>query len=95
MLDEKSGVDKHWCHMAAMFSVSVGESHGKLSSLNWLSKLHRRLYKSRFVFNSRSCTTLLSILLTVCLTEVINITKLFIRGVVKFCYGLSNFRCDA
>ena len=41
--------------------------------LNWLPKLHKRLYKSRFIANSSSCTTIeLSKLLTFCLTAVKN-----------------------
>ena len=41
--------------------------------LNWLPKLHKRLYKSRFIANSSSCTTIeLSKLLTSCLTAVKN-----------------------
>ena len=43
----------------------------KLPTLYWLPKLHKRPYKARFIANSCSCTTtVLSKLLTSCLTAV-------------------------
>ena len=49
----------------------VDEDHSKLPTLYWLHKLHKRPYKSRFIANSRSCTTTeLSIILTSCLTAI-------------------------
>ena len=51
----------------------VDEEHSKLPTLYWLSKLHKRPYKLRFIANSSSCTTTeLSILLTSCLTAIKN-----------------------
>ena len=40
----------HRCHMAAKFGVFVDEDHhSKLPTLYRLQKLHKRLYKSRFI----------------------------------------------
>ena len=78
-LDKTSIVDRHRCHMAAKFEVFVDEDHSKLPTINWLPKLHKRPYKSRFIANSSSCTTTdLSILLTSCLTAIKN-------HVIKYC----------
>ena len=41
LLDEKSVVDRHRCHMAAKFGVFVDEDHSKLPKLYWLPKLHK------------------------------------------------------
>ena len=76
-----SVVDRHRCHMVAMFGVFVVEDHSKLPRLYWLHvpKLHKLPYKSHFIANSSSCTTTeLSILLTSCLTAIIN-------HVIKYC----------
>ena len=43
--------------MAAKFGLFVDEDHSKLPTLYWLPKLHKRLYKSRFIANSSACTT--------------------------------------
>ena len=65
--------------MAAKFGLFVDEDHSKLHTLYWLPKLHKRLYKSRFIANSSACTTTeLSILLTSCLTVIKN-------HVIKYC----------
>ena len=65
--------------MDAKFGVFVDEDHSKLTTLYWLSKLHKRPYKSRFIVNSSSCTTPeLSIILTACLTVIKN-------HVIKYC----------
>ena len=65
--------------MAAKFGLFVNEDHGKLPTLNWLPKLHKRSYKSRFIANSSAFTTTeLSILLTSCLTAIKN-------HVIKYC----------
>ena len=70
-LDETSIVDRHRCHMAAKFRLFVDEDHSKLPRLYWLTKLHKRPYKSRFIANSSACTTTeLSVLLTPCLTAI-------------------------
>ena len=65
--------------MAAKFGLVVDEDHSKLPTLYWLSKLHKRPYKSRFIANFSACTTTeLSILLTSCLTAIKN-------HVIKYC----------
>ena len=56
--------------MAAQFGVFVDEGHSKLPTLDWLPKLNKRPYKSRFIANSRSYTSTLLILLTSCLTAI-------------------------
>ena len=79
--------------MSAKLGVFVDEDHCKIPTLYWLPKLHKIPHKSRFIANSSSCTTTeLSILLTSCLTaiknHVINIVKLFMRGImVKIYFG--------
>ena len=56
---------------AIKFGVFVYEGHSNLSTLYWLSKLHKIPYKSRFIANSSSCTTTeLSIILTSCLSAI-------------------------
>ena len=71
------GIDAIW--QLLKFGVFADEDHIKLPTLNWLPKLHKRLYKLRFIANSSSCTTTeLSILLASCLTAIKN-------HVVKYC----------
>ena len=49
----------------------IKEKQDRLPTLYWLPKLHKRPYKARFIANSSSCTTtVLSKLLTSCLTAV-------------------------
>ena len=36
LLDERSVVDRHRCHMAAKFGVFVDEDHSKLPTLNFI-----------------------------------------------------------
>ena len=75
-------VDRHRCQMAVKFGLFVDEEHSKLPTLYWLSKLHKRPYKLRFIANSSACTTTeLSILLTSCLTAIKN-------DVIKYCTTL-------
>ena len=51
--------------------MSIEEKQDRLPTLYWLPKLHKRPYKARFIANSSSCTTtVLSKLLTSCLTAV-------------------------
>ena len=51
--------------------MSIKEKQDRLPTLYWLPKLHKRPYKARFIANSSSCTTtVLSKLLTSCLTAV-------------------------
>ena len=43
MLDEKSDLDMHRCHMAAMFGVFVNGNHDKLPRLQAMDKpIHER-----------------------------------------------------
>ena len=63
----------HCNHLAVKFSVCVKERQDRLPTMDWLPKLHKKPYKSRFIANSSSCiTTELSKLLTSCLTAVKN-----------------------
>ena len=51
--------------------MNIKEKQDRLSTLYRLPKLHKRPYKARFIANSSSCTTtVLSKLLTSCLTAV-------------------------
>ena len=47
----------HCNHLALKFSVCVKERQDRLPTMYWLPKLHKRLYKARFIANSSSCTT--------------------------------------
>ena len=77
--EEKSVVNGHCNHLALKFSVCVNERQGRLPTMYWLPKLHKRQYEARFIANSSSCTTTeLSKLLTSCLTAVKN-------HVIKYC----------
>ena len=68
--DEVSVVNAHLNDLPVQFSVCVNEGQDKLPTMYWLPKLHKRLYKARFIANSSSCTTTeLSKLLT-CLTAI-------------------------
>ena len=52
--------------------MSIKEKQDRLPTLYWLPKLHKRPYKAHFIANSSSCTTtVLSKLLTSCLTAVL------------------------
>ena len=69
--DERSIVDTHSIDIIAKFAVSIKEMKDRLPTLYWLPELHKRPYKARFIANSSSCrTTVLSKLLTSCLTAV-------------------------
>ena len=69
--DERSIVNTHSIDITAKFEVSIKEKQDRLPTLYWLPKLHKRPYKARFISNSSSCTTtVLSKLLTSCLTAV-------------------------
>ena len=61
----------HSIDITAKFAMSIKEKQDRLPTLYWLPKLHKRPYKARFIANSSSCTTtVLSKLLTSCLTAV-------------------------
>ena len=79
-------------HFIGLF---VDEDHSKLHTLNWLSKLNKWPYKSRFIANSSACTaTELSILLTSCLTVIkkmsLNIAQQFKKVMVKMYFWSIN-----
>ena len=66
-------------YLALKFSVCGKERQDRLPMMNWLTKLHKRPYKARFIVNSSSCTTTeLYNLLTSCLTAVKN-------HVIRYC----------
>ena len=59
VLDGRSVIDRHQCHMTANFGVFVNENHGKLPTLYWLITLlpSKMPVKSHFIAYSSSCTT--------------------------------------
>ena len=67
--DKRSIVNTHSIDITAEFAVSIKEKQDRLPTLYWLPKLHKRPYKARFIANSCT-TTVLSKLLTSCLTAV-------------------------
>ena len=70
-IDEKSVFYSHSNEIPNKFAVDVKERQDMLPTMYWLPKLHKRLYKARFIANSSSCTTTeLSKLLTSCLTAI-------------------------
>ena len=69
--DERSIVNAHSIEITAKFAVSIKEKQDRLPTLYWLPNLHKRPNKARFNATSSSCTTtVLSKLLTSCLTAV-------------------------
>ena len=69
--DERSIVNAHFIEITTKFAVRIKEKQDRLPTLYWLPNLHKRPYKARFIANSSSCTTtVLSKLLTSCLTAV-------------------------
>ena len=42
LLNEKSVIDRHRCHMAAKFAVLVVEDHTKLPTSYWLPTIHKK-----------------------------------------------------
>ena len=70
-IDEKSVVYSHSNEIPKKFAVDVKERQDRLPTMYWLTKLHKRPYKARFIANSSACTTTeLSKLLTSCLTAI-------------------------
>ena len=70
-IDEKFVVYSHSNEIPNTFAVDVKERKDRLPTMYSLPKLHKRLYKARFIANSNSCTTTeLSKLLTSCLTAI-------------------------
>ena len=91
--DEKSVVNSHSNDIPYKFAVYVEERQGRLPTMYWLPKLHKRPYKARFIANSSSCTTTeLSKLLTSCLTaikaKVIKYCDTVYERSGKICFGL-------
>ena len=86
-------MNDHCSHLQLKFSVSVKDRQDKLHTMYWLPKLHKKTYKAGFIANSSSSTTTeLSKLLTSCLTAVKTrhkvLRKKFMKGQVKFSFGL-------
>ena len=70
-IDEKSVVYSNSNEIPNKFAVDVKERQGRLPTMYWLPKLHKRPYKGRFIASSSSCTTTdISKLLTSCLTAI-------------------------
>ena len=85
-------VNTHSIAITAKFAVSIKEKQDRLPTLYWLPKLHKRPYKARLIANSSTCTTtVLSKLLTSCLTAVKNIGLdtmiLFTKGTELTIFG--------
>ena len=77
----------HCNHLALKFSVCVKERQDRLPTMYWLTKLHKKTYKARFIADSSSCTTTeLSKLLTSCLTAVKN-------HVIRYCEKVYERSC--
>ena len=78
-IDEKSVVYSHSNEIPIKFAVDVKERQGRLPTMYWLPKLHKRPYTARFIANSSSCTTTeISKLLTSCPIAII-------AKVIKYC----------
>ena len=91
--DETTVVNSHSNDMPYKFAVNVKERQGKLPTMYWLPKLHKRPYKARFIADSSSYTTTeLSKLLTSCLTAVKSRVIRYYETVYersrKICFGL-------
>ena len=81
-IDEKSVVNSHSNVIPNKFAVDVKDRQDRLPMMYWLPKLHKRLYKARFIANSSSCTTTeLSKVLTSCLIAIK-------AKVIKYCETL-------
>ena len=55
--NKKTVVNSHTNGLPYKFAVNVKERQDSLPTMYWLIKLHKRLYKVRFISNSSSCTT--------------------------------------
>ena len=67
-------------------AVSVNEDQERRPTFYWLTKLHQKPYRSRFIAHSSSCTTTeLSKLLTSCLTNIKNhVIKYYVKVYERF-----------
>ena len=89
MLNERSVVDRHRFHMAAMFGVFVDEDQSKPPTLYWLLNINKLPYKSRFITISSSCTsTEFSMILTSFLTAIKS-------HVITYCETVYGRNCSA
>ena len=78
-ISERVIVDGHECNTSLHFGIKDKENQDKVLTLYWLPKLHKKLYKPRFIAYPSSCTTTkLSKLLTSSLTAVK-------KHVIKYC----------
>ena len=69
--DKKTVVNSHSNELPNKFAVNIKERQDKPPMFYWLTKLHKRPYKARFIAISSSCTTTeLSNSLTSCLAAV-------------------------
>ena len=55
--NEKSVINYCIFHNATSFAVRVNEDQRKFPTFYWSPKVHKQLYKARFIANSSSCTT--------------------------------------
>ena len=55
--NEKSVVNSHSNELSYKLAVNANERQDKVLTMYWLPKLHKRLYKARFIANSSYCTT--------------------------------------
>ena len=83
-LSERVVVDGHGCHTALHFGVKAKEKQEKVPTLYWLTKLHKKTYKSSFIANSNCCTTTeLSKLFTSCLIAVKNLLSSTVKRYMR------------
>ena len=79
LLKRLSVIDNYIFHNDTRFAVLMKTKRESLPTFYWLPKLHKKLYKARFIANSSSCTTTeLSELLASCLTTIK-------KHVIKYC----------
>ena len=70
--------------MASKFGIFVDEDHSKLPTLYWIPKLHKRPYKSRFIANFSSYTTIeLSIFFLLLVKIYFGILKTQVRFLIN------------
>ena len=81
-LSDRVVVDWRGCQTALHFGVKTKENQDKVPTLYWLSKLHKKTYKARFIANSSYCTTtdFFSKLLTSCHTAVKTCYQVLVRA---------------
>ena len=97
--EEKSVINHHSFQNATRFGVGVDEDQERLPTFYWLPKLHKQPYKSRFIANTSSCTTIeLSKMLTSCLTAIkimlLNTVEKSMNGQLKIFFGPNKNSCE-